>query len=109
MTMNVTSEFAVERQSHVIEISLGNGWYNPLPMLMWGRMNLRKFLPVGNQTLIRMDLVLKYTDGSKQVVATSPDQLNQWKTAEGPWLKNNIYLGTKFDQRRSNLVMRNSR
>ena len=106
MTMNVTSEFAVERQSHVIEISLGNGWYNPLPMLMWGRMNLRKFLPVGNQTLIRMDLVLKYTDGSKQVVATSTDQLNQWKTAEGPWLKNNIYLGTKFDQRRSNLVKR---
>ena len=51
-----------------------------------------------------MDLVIEYGDGTKQVIATSKEQLKLWRTTAGPWLKNDIYLGTKFDQHRSNAL-----
>ena len=35
-----------------IGVTLGNGWYNPLPLRMWGRRNLRDNLPVGRPTFI---------------------------------------------------------
>ena len=101
-TLDVTKKLTTEKKDHVIRISLGNGWFNPLPLLMWGKTNIRSYLSVSNHTVVKMDLVIEYNDGTYQVIATSKEQLNLWRTTNGPWLKNDIYLGTKFDQQRSN-------
>ena len=37
----------LRRGENVLELRLGNGWYNLLPMKMWGRYNLRENLPQG--------------------------------------------------------------
>lgn len=42
----------LEAGSNCIGVSLGNGWYNPLPLRMWGHLNIRKSLPVGRPCFI---------------------------------------------------------
>jgi alpha-L-rhamnosidase len=78
-----------------IGVTLGNGWYNPLPLRMWGRLNLREHLPIGRPRFIAQ-LEITYTDGSKEMVTSDQN----WKCIEGPVLKNNIYLGEVYDARR---------
>ncbi len=57
-------------------LMLGNGWYNALPMKMWGFLNLRKNLPVGRPRAIAQ-LEIEYADGTRQLVATD----ETWRTA----------------------------
>lgn len=78
-----------------VGVMLGNGWWNPLPLRMWGRRNLRADLPVGRPCLIAQ-LEIAGEDGSVTTVATGPD----WKVRGGPVLRNNIYLGEVYDARR---------
>jgi len=77
-------------------VTLGNGWYNPLPLRMWGRVNLRQRLPVGRPQFIAQ-LAIEYVDGSRHLVVSDAS----WKTSPGPILRNSIYLGEKFDARKS--------
>ena len=74
---------------------LGNGWYNPLPLRMWGRLNLREHLPIGRPCLIAQ-LEIRFADGSSRTIIS--DQ--SWKVSRGPLLRNNIYLGEEYDARR---------
>jgi len=37
----------LQKGTNCIGVMLGNGWYNPLPLRMWGRLNLREHLPTG--------------------------------------------------------------
>lgn len=74
--------------------------WNPRPLLFWGHLNIRDALPVGTRTVARLELVVEYSDGHRQVVGTQSDGL--WRAGEGPWMFNCIYLGTRFDQRRAN-------
>ena len=74
---------------------VGNGWYNPLPLKMWGRLNLRQHLAIGPPRLI-LRLAIEYADGASQAVVTDPG----WKTADGPILRNSVYLGEVYDARR---------
>jgi alpha-L-rhamnosidase len=76
-------------------LMLGNGWYNALPMKMWGFLNLRKNLPVGRPRAIAQ-LEIEFADGTRQLVATD----ETWRTAPGPVLRNNVYLGEIYDARR---------
>jgi alpha-L-rhamnosidase len=76
-------------------LMLGNGWYNPLPMKMWGFLNLRKNLPVGRPRAIAQ-LEIEFADGARQIVAT--DQ--SWRMTPGPIVRNNLYLGEIYDARR---------
>ncbi|MBN1939866.1 MAG: family 78 glycoside hydrolase catalytic domain [Candidatus Aminicenantes bacterium] len=78
-----------------IGVMLGNGWWNPLPLRMWGNRNLRADLPVGRPCLIAQ-LVIEGEDGKEVIVATGPE----WQVREGPVLRNNIYLGEVYDARR---------
>ena len=78
---------------NVVGVQLGNGWYNPLPMRMFGH-NLREVLTIG-QPKVLAQLKLTYADGSTEYVVT--DQ--SWKTADGPIVRNNIYLGEWYDAR----------
>ncbi len=82
--------------TNCLGLTLGNGWYNPLPLRMWGHVNLRARLPVGRPQVLAQ-LVVEYDDGSRAVVASD----ESWKTTEGPVLRNSIYLGEVVDARRA--------
>ena len=88
--LDVTSD--IKEGKNCLGITLGNGFYNPLPMKMWGRYNLRKNMPIGNPKTIAR-LKIEYQDGSIQEVITD----NSWKYAYGPILKNNVYLGEVYN------------
>jgi len=79
---------------NVLGAMLGNGWFNPLPMRMWGRINLRDHLPVGRPRLL-VQLNIEYDDGSVQTVASD----GSWRVRPGPILRNSVYLGEVYDAR----------
>ena len=85
----------LRRGDNCIGVTLGNGWYNPLPLRMWGRVNLRERLPVGRPQFIAQ-LDIKYADGKRELVVSD----STWKAADGPILRNSIYLGEKVDARK---------
>lgn len=85
----------MEEGDNCIGVTLGNGWYNPLPLRMWGHLNLREHLTIGRPRFI-LQLDIKYEDGSSYSIVSDTD----WKVAEGPILKNNIYLGEVYDARK---------
>ena len=85
----------LQRGENVLGLMLGNGWYNPLPLKIFGRWQLRETLPVGDPKAI-LQLDIEYADGSTQSVFTD----TSWKAADGPIVKNNIYLGEVYDARR---------
>jgi len=78
-----------------IGVELGNGWFNPLPMKMFGGFNLREALPTGRPKIITQ-LKIEFEDGTKQTIVSN----DKWKTQEGPILRNNIFLGEIYDARR---------
>lgn len=82
--------------TNCLGVTLGNGWYNPLPLRMWGRVNLRDRLPVGRPQFLAQ-LEVDYADGSREIVTSD----ESWKTTEGPVLRNSIYLGEVVDARRA--------
>ncbi len=92
-THDVTAE--LRPGDNCLGVTLGNGWYNPLPMRMWGRRVLREHMPVGRPRFITR-LAIEFTDGTRQDVLSD----NDWMVGEGPILFNNIYLGEIYDARR---------
>lgn len=80
--------------ANVMGVMLGNGWWNPLPLKLFGRFNLRDAQQTGRPCL-RADIRIRYSDGSEDVVAT--DEL--WQTTPGPVVRNNVYLGEHYDAR----------
>jgi len=77
-----------------IGVTLGNGFYNPLPLRLWGGLNLRDALKTGRPVFIAK-IVLEYKNGEKEEIGTD----ESWKYAYGPLLKNNVYLGEVYDAR----------
>ncbi len=92
-TYEVTDRLA--RGENVLAVTLGNGWYNPLPLRMWGRFNLREALTVGRPCLVAK-LEIRYEDGTTDTVLSD----TSWKVADGPLLRNSVYLGEVYDARR---------
>ena len=85
----------IKNGGNSIGVTLGNGWYNPLPMTMWGYLNLRKYLTIGQPQFIAQ-LMIHYTDGTTRTIVSD----TEWKTVEGPIIRNNIYLGEIYDARK---------
>lgn len=81
---------------NAIGVMLGNGWYNPLPLRMWGWLNIREHLTIGQPSFI-LQLNIEYEDGSKAVVCTDKN----WLVHDGPILRNDVYLGEHYDSRKS--------
>jgi alpha-L-rhamnosidase len=79
---------------NAIGVVLGNGWYDPLPLRFWGRINFREALTVG-QPKVLANLRITYTDGSAETIATD----ESWRTGESAILRNNVFLGEKVDGR----------
>ncbi len=81
--------------ANCLGVTLGNGWYNPLPLRMWGRRNIRETLPTGRPAfLARLDIV--YDDGGTESVVSD----GSWKHHPGPVLRNSVYLGEVYDARK---------
>ena len=89
---DVTS--AIQEGTNCMGVSLGNGFYNPLPMRMWGGRNIREELPVGRPVFIAV-LILRHKNGERTEIVT--DQT--WKYSPGPIIKNSVYLGEVYDAR----------
>jgi len=89
-TYDVTT--LLQKGSNCLSAVVGNGWYNPLPLRMWGRLNLREHLVVGRPCLIAQ-LEVHFSDGRSLTVVTD----KSWKVHKGPILRNNIYLGEVYD------------
>lgn len=81
--------------NNCLAVSLGNGFYNPLPLRKWGRRNLRNDLTVGKPTFIAK-LLITFKNGKTEEVVTD----ETWKYAYGPMVKNDVYLGVVYDARR---------
>ena len=79
---------------NIIEINLGNGWYNPIPLRFWGFLNLREHLTIGRPRTIAQ-LEIEYDDGSTEMIVTD----ESWKTTTTKMLRNNVYLGEIHDLR----------
>lgn len=84
---------------HVLGVSLGNGWWNPLPLRFWGRFNLQESLTTGLPMFIA-DLEILQVDGSQHTIGSS----TSWVAGQGWLLHNDIYLGVKHDQARKNAL-----
>ena len=92
-TRDVTDQ--LHQGENCLGVTLGNGWYNPLPMKFWGHLNLREHLTIGRPRFIAR-LLVEFADGSQQVIVSD----RSWKTGDGPIRKNNIYLGETYDARK---------
>ena len=65
--------------TNCLGVTLGNGWYNPLPLRFWGSINLREHLTTGRPRFIaRLEMV--FEDGTRQTVVSDPT----WKVGRGP-------------------------
>ena len=73
-------------------VTLGNGFYNPLPLKMWGRINLRERLSVGKPRFIAKLRITHPSGKTEEIVSDS-----SWKYSHGPIVKNSVYLGTQYD------------
>ena len=78
-----------------LAVTLGNGWYNPLPLRMWGHLNLRKHLTIGRPRFIAQ-LEIELADGTRTTIVSD----ESWKVIEGPMRRNSIYLGEVYDARK---------
>lgn len=76
-------------------VTLGNGFYNPLPLKMWGRINLRERLSVGKPSFIAKITIIHQSGRTEEIVSDST-----WKYNYGPIVKNSVYLGTHYDGRK---------
>jgi alpha-L-rhamnosidase len=80
---------------NAVGLMLGNGWFNPLPLRMWGHVNPRDALIVGEPRGL-VQLVVEFQDGSVQRVVTD----ETWRVSGGPILRNSVFLGEVYDARR---------
>ena len=92
------STYDVSQQLHkgnnCLGVTLGNGWWNPLPLRLWGQRDLRNELAIGRPRFIAQ-LNVEFTDGTTQSFASDAT----WKVADGPLRRNSIYLGEVYDAR----------
>jgi len=93
-TYDVTRQLV--RGTNCLGVMLGNGWFNPLPMRMWGNLNLREHLAIGRPRFIAQ-LEVRYRDGTIQTICSE----RSWRVGESEIRRNNIYLGEVVDARRA--------
>ena len=82
----------IQDGDNCLGVSLGNGFYNPLPLRKWGRRNLREDIAVGKPVFIAK-LHISYKNGSSEEIVTD----NSWKFALGPIIKNSVYIGVVYN------------
>ena len=91
-TFDVTTQ--IKKGKNIFSLRLGNGWYNPLPIRLFGRFNLRDVQQTG-RPCVKSQLLLRYIDGTEETIVSD----ESWLTAPGPVIRNNVYLGELYDAR----------
>ncbi len=91
-THDVTS--SLTEGANCLGLTLGNGWYNPLPLRMWGGRNIREALPTGRPRAIAC-LIVEHPDGTTTRIVTGPG----WRVAKGSTVRNSVFLGEERDAR----------
>jgi len=84
----------LQNGENCLGVSIGNGFYNPLPLRKWGHRNLRNDLTVGKPAFLAK-LVIHYKNGKSEEIASD----TSWKYAFGPIIKNDVYIGVAYDAR----------
>ena len=84
----------LKKGNNTAGIMLGSGWWNPLPLRIFGRIDLRKIQQTG-RPCVKAEIHITYNDGSAETIVTD----ETWETAPGPVIHNNVYLGEKYDAR----------
>ena len=74
-------------------VSLGNGFYNPLPLRKWGRRNMRTDLSKVGKPAFIAKLVIKYKNGETEEIISD----SSWKHSYGPLTRNSVYIGVVYD------------
>jgi alpha-L-rhamnosidase len=92
-TYDVTDQ--LKRGQNALGVMLGNGWFNPLPLRLWGHINPRANLTTGEPRVI-VQLAVEFADGTSQTIITD----ESWKASNGPILRNSVYLGELYDARK---------
>jgi alpha-L-rhamnosidase len=92
-TYDVTEQ--LQRGQNALGVMLGNGWFNPLPLRLWGHINPRAALTIGEPRVI-VQLAVEFADGTSQTIVTD----ESWKVSNGPILRNSVYLGEVYDARK---------
>lgn len=72
-----------------IIIEMGNGMYNPAPLRLFGKYNLRQTLKEVGEPAIICDFIC-----NDKLVLTSDEK---WQVGNGQYLFNNLYLGETYD------------
>ncbi|MEO5892154.1 MAG: family 78 glycoside hydrolase catalytic domain [Ferruginibacter sp.] len=84
----------LKKGNNIAGLMLGSGWWNPLPMKIFGRYDLRKIQETG-RPCVKAEIHITYADGSVKKILTD----DTWQTAPGPVIHNNVYLGETYDAR----------
>ncbi len=84
---------------NVVAIEMGNGWYNPSPLTLFGKYDLRRRLKEVGTPKVRVELFGIAPDGARSVVLSSD---SSWRWCGGQLLFNNVYLGERHDLRGPN-------
>ncbi len=92
-TYDVTAQ--LKRGGNALGIMLGNGWFNPLPLPLWGRIKPGEALTTGVPRAL-VQLVVEFDDGTSQTIVTD----ESWRVSDGPVMRNSVYLGEFYDARR---------
>jgi alpha-L-rhamnosidase len=90
---DITSQ--IKNGKNCLGVTIGNGFYNPLPLKMWGRINLREEINIGKPSFISK-LIITYEDGDSEEIVSD----ESWKYAYGPIIRNSVYIGTYYDARK---------
>ena len=78
-------------------VTLGNGFYIPLPLRKWGRRNLRTDLAKVGKPSFTAKLVVRYQNGQTKEIVSD----DSWSYAYGPLVRNSVYLGVTYDARQA--------
>jgi len=84
----------LNKGNNAIGVLLGNGWYNPLPLGLFRKFNLRKYLTIGRPKLIAQ-IRIEMENGDIITIVSD----DTWKKLDSFILKNNVYLGELQDGR----------
>lgn len=84
---DITSYVSVGKNN--MEIHLGNGMYNPAPLRLFGKYNLRERLQEIGEPQLLCDIIM-----GQAVLAKSDDS---WRYEEGSYVFQNLYLGERID------------
>ena len=84
----------LKRGNNVAGVMLGSGWWNPLPLKLFGRFEIRKHQQT-ERPCVKAEIHIRYADGSEETTVTD----DSWLAAPGPIIKNSVYLGEHYDAR----------